>query len=69
MTITEMLLLNAEKYPAKPAIIHKESKISCSELCERSMALAAFLDPGDDRPGDLQEQLGSGQGRGVSASV
>jgi long-chain acyl-CoA synthetase len=43
VTITEMLSQNAEKYPAKPAIIHKDSKISYSELYEKSKALAVFL--------------------------
>jgi len=38
-----MLQQSAEKYPAKSAIIFKDSKISYAELYERSRALAVFL--------------------------
>lgn len=43
MTIVEMLEKNAKLFPAKTAIIYKESKISWEEFHERSNALANFL--------------------------
>ncbi len=53
-----------------------ESAVTAFQLLERAdakltplLAVAAFPHPGVDRPRDLQEQSGSGQGRGVPASV
>jgi long-chain acyl-CoA synthetase len=43
LTIIEMLQKSAEKYPAKTAIIYKESRVSYSELYDKTAALAAFL--------------------------